>query len=263
MSDGFAAPKSRRKRNNKFVPKVKVLSDHITKLTTFKDQLRHSTVYSTVKNALNSYLTAKASNPRKLLRIRCLALGSPTESDLAMYQVALMVLMAEHLEINTSKSQLNSESQLSTKDISNTATKKDSTPVISSGTQSHLNSVLSAYDPVFTDADNEFLSALDIQVTSTYTPTPHTLAYLPHSPPALIEPFLAQSEYALYVANLLENYNTHTVDPNFETKYPNIVKNVANQDKWAVLSVMEKMPKDEWGPAFNDLGVYWVKREDE
>lgn len=110
----------RRQAARKYVYRAPTLADRLATLSQHAAALKHSAVAAQIRAGLDAYFDAvkldsaekseslpetKNTNgsgaepalqkPAPSLRIRCLALGSPTESGIAMYQLALLMLIAE------------------------------------------------------------------------------------------------------------------------------------------------------------------------
>lgn len=249
------------------------------------------------------------------LNIRCLALGSPTESGIAMYQLALLILVAEWASpslrskrrqqklkptadkvvesddskpLDTNQSTASMTTTTNTSSTSETGKKKKKkskeikltqlTPAVGPGTpapsykslsfytstfsseaappdlsQADVGSInipldvtITAYDPVFSDADRELFMALGIVVSedhefvspasantdlitkATFETT--TIVYSIHAPPFLTESVLAATNLSdsntnggsnfVYIGNVLENYGTHLSSNELRARYP-------------------------------------------
>jgi hypothetical protein len=120
-----AAPSKRQQRRQatrKYVYRAPTLSDRLAILAQHAAALEHSAFAARIRAGLDAYFESvqviepdslekskslpekntndpgaegRSQNPVPSLRIRCLALGSPTESGIAMYQLALLMLVAE------------------------------------------------------------------------------------------------------------------------------------------------------------------------
>lgn len=95
--------------------------------------------------------------------IRCLALGSPSESSASIYQLAYLLEIAEHFEVPPN--------------------------------------AVSFYDPVFEAADEALFELLGFVVEETHEPQERTLYFLPHAPLDLTESLFTEKKPSLVLAN--------------------------------------------------------------
>lgn len=300
--DGFV-PVTRSKRrqphhnnNLKFTPKT--VDDHISDLEAKALALGSSKFYSCLSTILESEKiplcikeTAENNNKKKI-HVRCLALGSPTESLNAMFQLALLNLLVDKLGI--------------------------------------VRNQVSMWDPVFEPMDKELFEKLGYKVReeedeSVLEDTNNViLYYMIHSPPFLTEKILKQHiqlkdndnnsstdinptkeeeeednstskglEF-IVIGNNLVTYSNHLTDSDLEEKYPHILgainqvditrqfsnlkmtsnnsskkgkkKQATVKDVSNVLLSKEldyhEIPDnisrhEDWMTAVNDLAVYW------
>lgn len=233
-----------------------------------------SLTFNQVKSASHSYEhhTTKTTQRTSLTSIRCLALGSPTESHLALYQLALLQLLTSHLKMLPEK--------------------------------------VSMWDPVFVAADLELFEALGYKTEEVYEKQTEellteelqtesqtkrdsrqgTLVYMVHAPPSLTESIISKMadpssttptfseleleiklkhpattatppSYSVCIGNHLVNYSNHLLAEDLATKFPTINEVVSGEvNDWRVTEIEDKLSKDEmWMWAFNDLSIYWKK----
>lgn len=246
-NDGFAVVtrKKKTRKNQKYLVKVKTTADHLEQLEVFRHELSTSAIFQEVQKSLvlsgalveeklgsedgSSSQQITTSQSCLITGLRCLALGSPTESPIAMYQLALLQLILELLKLPAE--------------------------------------AVSMYDPVFSDADLSLFGELGYRVSETYpitseldqisnqlanttirdpvdptpstasasagtSPEPGVLVYMIHSPPSLTESILStlsasepgvrKSDYRLFIGNILPNYANHLLAADLESKYPEI-----------------------------------------
>lgn len=103
---GFTNVSSSRRKpsRNKYVFHEKTVDDHISDLKVKIDSIKQSkfyqTLYSHIKTLINGLEQSRHPESGKFIRhFRCLALGSPTDSANAMYQLAIQELIITDLEI--------------------------------------------------------------------------------------------------------------------------------------------------------------------
>lgn len=125
-----------------------------SRLTAFRETLRKSPLLESIFLSLKN---------RPFTAIRCLALGSPSDSPASVYQLAYLLEIAGHFEIP-----------------------KDA---------------VSLYDPVFAAADNALFDHYGLLVEETHTPRENTLYFLPHAPLDLTESLILEREPLLVLAN--------------------------------------------------------------
>ncbi|VVT51083.1 uncharacterized protein SAPINGB_P002978 [Magnusiomyces paraingens] len=185
-----------------------------------------------------SQQTTQSQTPISI--VRCLALGSPTDSHNAMYQLALLGLLLNHLGLPSSS--------------------------------------VSCWDPVFTPADLKLFDRLGYTVSQTDPEEPQiakpntsaTLYYVIHSPPLLTEKVLARANESslrtVVIGNNLTTYTNHHSDAELSEKYPVLFKAIEDVDGneeskyWEFRVIPDKLSKNEaWMTAVNDLAVYWEK----
>lgn len=287
------------RKNKKFIYKPKTLDDHVQSLGAFKTQLTGSKVWDKIREVLSKWqhhqqlqkelptnttttdstdeLTNNQVDPtatNTITDIRCLALGSPTDSHIAMYQLALLQLIAEYLTVSSSK--------------------------------------ISVWDPVIAKDDLELFKHLDMNVESEseYNDThnegqelkPTTLVYMIHAPPSLTESVISKMKekedsdscpiwwYSLFIGNVLSNYANHLLQAELDQRYPNISDAITRtittvpssaaatpdpsaslsssdistnpadipKERWVVQEIPDQLSTSEpWAFAVNDLAVYW------
>lgn len=109
--------------------------------------------------------TIKLLEDHSITHIRCLALGSPSDSNAALYQFAFLTQICRHFNVNPSN--------------------------------------VSLYDPVFNELDNQFLTIVTnfrISEKDTFVGL-KTLYFLPHASLELTEQVLNDSRPSLLLAN--------------------------------------------------------------
>lgn len=368
----------RRQAARKYVYREPTIADRLAMLTQHTTALKNSAVATRVCAGLDAYFDARVAavklapevkNSGVLLetgaenisaqaaattttvhvpevetqnvKIRCLALGSPTESGIAMYQLALLMLVAEwaspscRSKRRQQKVQLTadkvvepddskpSETTQSTASVTTTTdasiitstsetskkTKKKSkeikltqlTPAVGPGTPAPSYKSLSfytptfsseaappdlseadvgginipsdvtitAYDPVFSDADRELFRALGIVVSEDHefvspasantdvitkaTVETTTIVYSIHAPPFLTESVLAATNSSdsdtngglnfVYIGNVLENYGTHLSSNELRARYPLIDSAVSSSPFPFPVTTTKKLAK--------------------
>lgn len=189
-------------------------------------------------------------------RIRCLALGSPSESKNAMYQLAYLKELVDVLEISET----------------------------------------SLYDPVFNGTDAELFKLLNYTVDETYHPTDQskTLYFLPHAPLDLTERVLNDEEPLYLLANdllshtdrltkvkLHETYRTISLlvhlhqDDGIVSDFVPVSKKKRNkklvyQEPKIVYDLLEsyfdsidisRFPVEGWNNSFSDLAFHIITRK--
>lgn len=163
---------------------------------------------------------------KSLTEIRCLALGSPTEADNPRYQLALLLLLKKKFNIER----------------------------------------ITAWDPEFTEKDNDLLKSFDIQVVEVLD-LPNDdkiwqsyLWYLPHAPLSLTESFLRkilENELTFTViGNDIMSYDTSSID--VESKYPSVFRSIKelSSDQWFTYTMKKELSKNQpYFEAFNEMSV--------
>lgn len=188
MSD-FVKVRSRKKINGILDPQVanetniNILKDN---LEVKKSILKESKLFENIINALES---------PKFTKIRCVALGSPSQEEPALYQLALLMLIIEKFEIE--------------------------------GEQ------VSLYDPVFTALDNDLLTSFKFQIKDQYIPNDDDsiLFFLPHAPLSLTNQVISEQNPKLLLANNIQTHTTRLTKTELFEKYPVISKLVSLLNK--------------------------------
>lgn len=273
LSD-FAPTTSKRKtRRNKYVVPVKTVDNHIEDMKINSDLLSDSLFYKTFVTNLDTF-KAKLNfekSPFRIGTLRCLALGSPTDSINAMYQLAILNLVLKHLDIDPKN--------------------------------------VSVWDPVISDDDKELFKSLGYAVTEDGPENTHdkekndslqnrsendfVCFYMMHSPPWLTEQVLRTNENSKFmiIGNNLTSYSNHLSAQELKDKYPFIAsaiediegpleipivmgnkrKSAKQKNKpientkplnqvWDFFPIPDSHSRnDAWMSAVNDTSVYWKK----
>jgi len=129
--------------------------------------------------------------PHKFSKIRCVALGSPSQEAPALYQLALLQLICENFEIKAQD--------------------------------------VSLFDPVFTSLDNDFFTSLQYEINDEYLPndTDDVLFFLPHAPLSLTDKVICSQRPKLLLANNLQTHTDRLTKLELFEKYPLISKLVS------------------------------------
>lgn len=133
------------------------LDEHIRIIDRRRHELTHSDFVKTVCQVITL---------RRVDKIRCLALGLPTEWLNSEYQLALLLIMKDHL-------------QLSLSDIS-------------------------LWDPAFTEQDKLLIEHYGFEVEEQYEDQDNTLYYIPHGPYKVI--FRFASRLKLFLGNNMREF---------------------------------------------------------
>lgn len=151
--------------------------------------LKESELYEEIKKSLQGVTFTK---------IRCLALGSPSQEQAALYQFALLQLIIEDFEIK--------------------------------------NTEVSLYDPVFNELDNLFITSFDYKVKEEYnlngTDTEYILYFLPHAPLSLTNIVISKESPKLLLANNIVTHTDRLTKQELFNNYPLISKfvNITEND---------------------------------
>ncbi|RLV90821.1 SRR1-like protein BER1 [Spathaspora sp. JA1] len=122
-----------------------------------------------------------ASFAKDITVIRCLALGSPTDSNYARYQLALLLQLAKHL----------------------------SSPLIS------------LYDPIFTPGDKTLFESFNLKIEREFTAdSKTTLYFLPHAPIDLTESIFTKHEPHYVLGNDIVSHTDRQTETKLKEKYP-------------------------------------------
>lgn len=184
MSD-FVKVRSRRKVNGIRDPEIanenniNILEEN---LEIKKNTLKESKLFETIIDALKAH---------KFTKIRCVALGSPSQEEPALFQLALLLLIIEKYGVQCDQ--------------------------------------VSLYDPVFTVLDNEFLKSLKFEVKEEYIPNgdDSILFFLPHAPLSLTNQVISEQNPKLLLANNIQTHTTRLTKTELFEKYPVISKLVS------------------------------------
>ncbi|ANZ73831.1 BA75_01552T0 [Komagataella pastoris] len=121
-------------------------------------------------------------------KLRCVGLGSPTNSTAALYQLAFLLEIKDYLDIE----------------------------------------IVSAFDPVFEPKDVDLFAKLSIEVEETYefdkegnTPTVY---YMPHLPVGILERTLETVKPRMLLTNDVTLYTLKMKNAEMKEKYPNITR---------------------------------------
>lgn len=223
METNFQPAPSRRKRKNVF--KEKSAEDYCLIVKRQAEYLEHSKFFVD----LDKHLFSLLGSDHKLKYIRCLALGSPCESDNARHQLALLLLLLKKLHI----------------------------------------SVITAWDPEFSAKDRELFALLNIDICEDLSLENDNevwqsyLWYMPHAPLSLTNDILNQvldnDLKFIIIGNDLMGYDTSSID--IESKYPSVFTAIKEIDSssahcWKRHTVDNKLFKDEvFFQAFNEISI--------
>uniref|UniRef100_A0A060SZ13 ARAD1A16192p n=1 Tax=Blastobotrys adeninivorans TaxID=409370 RepID=A0A060SZ13_BLAAD len=209
-------PKKRRNRKGKQSTIPRTVDDFLADFDSKKAILGRSKFYSLLEESLEEYKVQPDS-------IRCLAIGSPCDTSStmpAMYQLALLMLLKEKLEIDSDK--------------------------------------VTVYDPVFTDMDKEIFAKLGLSIDdSDDSKYPENcLLYMPHAPVSLIDSVLGNLEGRPWIiGNVISQYDTRISSEDLEQKYPHLKR--ALNDSWDTVTIPEKFIRNEhYFVAVNDTAMY-------
>lgn len=174
----FVKVKSRKKVNGIQCPEVSNESNLAlmkASLEKKKHTIKSSTLYENISQTLQ---------PHKISKIRCVALGSPSQEEPALYQLALLLLIVEE---NSIKSQN-----------------------------------VSVYDPVFTQLDIDFFKSLNFEVSEDYLPKDDeaTLFFLPHAPLNLTNSVILSQNPKLLLSNNIQTHTERLTKLELFEKYP-------------------------------------------
>lgn len=178
----FTQVKTRKKLSGILDPEVSSVSNqNLLKagLETKKGIIKSSALYENIELALH---------PHKFSKIRCVALGSPSQEEPSLFQLALMLLIAE-------------EHSIQGEDIS-------------------------LFDPVFTPLDVEIFKSLNFEVEDEYIPKDSSdiLFFLPHAPLVLTSSVLTLQSPKLLLANNIQAHTDRLTKLELFEKYPLLSK---------------------------------------
>ncbi|AOA61497.1 Protein involved in microtubule-related processes [Komagataella phaffii CBS 7435] len=121
-------------------------------------------------------------------KLRCVGLGSPTNSTAALYQLAFLLEIKDSLGIE----------------------------------------LISAFDPVFEPKDVDLFAKLSIEVEETYEfdkdETTPTIYYMPHLPVGILERTLETVKPRMLLTNDVTLYTLKMKNAEMKEKYPNITR---------------------------------------
>ncbi|ODQ82931.1 hypothetical protein BABINDRAFT_57034 [Babjeviella inositovora NRRL Y-12698] len=125
-----------------------------------------------------------AVGSERVKQIRCLALGSPSQDAPALYQLAFLRQVADHLQTTE----------------------------------------VSLHDPAFNDTDIAFITGLGYSVSEEdpYKEVPHTFYFLPHAPLGLTETILSEYKPEMFMANDIKIHGERKTKVEMYEKYPTI-----------------------------------------
>ena len=219
----------------------------ISRLVKLHSELLESTILNETLSLIKQY---------GFTRIRCLALGSPSESKNAMYQLAYLKEVVDVLAIHD----------------------------------------VSLYDPVFNIVDKELFRVMDYAVEEIYTPTDQlkTLYFLPHAPLELTEVLLNQENPLFLLANDLVSHTDRLTKLKLHQTYKTISllvhlqqdvgivsdfipvskkkrnKKIVYQEPEIVYDLLEnyfekikisRFQVDGWDNSFSDLAFHVIRRK--
>lgn len=145
----------------------------LLKLDKFKQIIERSDFFSEI--------TSIIPKSEKFLILRCLALGSPQESTPALYQLALVILLSNLLNIPQ----------------------------------------VSLYDPVFNNYDLKLFDSLNFTVSESFTSSlKSTFYFLPHAPLSLTNMIFTTNKPKYFLANHLQNHTDRYTKLQLFQKYP-------------------------------------------
>mmetsp|Transcript_4511 Transcript_4511/g.4991 ORF Transcript_4511/g.4991 Transcript_4511/m.4991 type:complete len:268 (+) Transcript_4511:249-1052(+) len=130
--------------------------------------------------------TVKVLKDHSITHIRCLALGSPSDSNAALYQLAYLTQICSQLAIEPSN--------------------------------------VSLYDPVFNELDKKFLTTVKLFQISDKDKFvgPRTLYFLPHASLELTEQVLAESRPSFLLGNDIISHTDRLTKKKIDDTYRNI-----------------------------------------
>jgi hypothetical protein len=149
----------------------------------FQDKLMKLKDSDLVKSIIKLFHSLEISH------IRCLGLGSVSDSSLAMYQLCLLNIIQLYFNKDDKK----------------------------------INFKITFWDPAFTEQDKLFLTdKFDYEIIKDLeSDTSSTLFYLPHFPIAELETFISEIKPLFVLSNDLTIYTTKFTDAKYFELYPN------------------------------------------
>lgn len=156
-----------------------------------KTQKRLESHIQTISSSDFYKFSLKLLQPLPFKRIRCIALGSPTQEFQALYQLAYMKLLAKEFDIRPE--------------------------------------YISLYDPVFTEDDTHLLAIIEkyvVEETEHTSPqyTSETLYYMPHAPRSVTDHFLATVRPRWILGNDVRVTIGSLTRKKFFVEYPRLAK---------------------------------------
>ncbi|CAK9435285.1 uncharacterized protein LODBEIA_P57500 [Lodderomyces beijingensis] len=139
-------------------------------IASHRETIRNSSFFHEIQESLSGDFT----------NIRCLALGSPSESSNARYQYALLLELVE------------------TKNIAE----------------------VSLYDPVFTDLDMELFKPFTVEEHYRGGAGPETLYYIPHAPLEVMEQILVTDKPMVFLGNDIIAHTDRLTKRKLASLYP-------------------------------------------
>ncbi|KAH3682787.1 hypothetical protein WICPIJ_006246 [Wickerhamomyces pijperi] len=167
-----------------------------SQLLKYQETVRSSQLYHYIQTTIAKQVINQPF-AKKITKIRCLALGSPSQDHAAMYQLALLVILQKYL-------------QVSDRDVS-------------------------IYDPVFDEMDKELMGnsddpSLGYTIEEQYSQKEDksnndiTLYFLPHAPLSLTNVIISQNEPLLLLSNNIITHVDRLTKCQLFEKYPLISK---------------------------------------
>ncbi|KAG5360326.1 hypothetical protein CJU89_3391 [Yarrowia sp. B02] len=202
---------------------------------------------------------------KKFADIQCLALGKPAEDEGVRYQLVLLLLLAEELDIPLEKV-VCTEPMFTERDEEmlkllgmkvvtgmwdpKAEGEKDDKEEAKNDTEKAISEDIKADKEV--DDLAEDLSAVKLQPTESFI-------YAPHAPVNVNELLFINADFI--VANYLGSYDTRFGDSEFKEKYP-VLSDILQSEKdgkcdWEMIEIPDKLSKGEaWAIAYNGFGIH-------
>ncbi|KAK9470419.1 uncharacterized protein V1510DRAFT_423049 [Dipodascopsis tothii] len=221
--------KNRRKRNNKLVYQEKTPEDHA------QDIAKKQTILEPSRFATKMLASVAATiGGQKISSLRCLALGRPSEIDISRFQMAILFLLADRLDVPRSG--------------------------------------ITLWDPDFVEGDLAVFARLDLAVVKDIDLDPaSTLFYVPHGPIFLMDQLMSISARWILGNDIIQYENKLAEDVN--TKYPSLKHAIAlarandadlpagPAEVWARERFDDALSTNTaWWLSVNDLAMHWRRR---
>ncbi|KAL3234450.1 hypothetical protein RNJ44_03212 [Nakaseomyces bracarensis] len=171
------------------------MSDTDIKLDKYREVLHSSKLFSELKECLDKF---------RIVKIRCLALGSFSEEFPAKYQLSLLLEILDCIGTNVK---------------------------------------VSIYDPAFNDKDEKYIAHKHWQIVETEEHVDSTdgvtLFYMPHAPLDLTEEVIKREKPQLILGNELSQHTDRYTERQLYEKYPVLSKLVYNSKHYNRVSISE------------------------